>query len=247
MSMITHRHAVQDAASIIKKFKDNINLPVSALISPTVMKGSEDLQKLKNAGADHCGIAVDTATPELFSRFRGTGVGGPHRWGTYWQTLKEAVEVFGEGKAGVHLIVGLGESEEEMVKIIAQANHMGAPTHLFSFFPEAGSLLQNAAQPELGHYRRIQLARYLINSHQLDIDQIRFSPQGRIVDFGVDIEPAIQEGTAFMTSGCPGPDGNIACNRPFANERPNQLLRNYPFPPTPEDLDLVRGQIWSEE
>jgi len=178
---------------------------------------------------------------------RGTGVGGPIAGGLTGKPVAEAVEVFGEGKAGVHLIVGLGESEEEMVKIIAQANRLGAPTHLVSFFPEAGSLLQNAAQPELGHYRRIQLARYLINSHQLDIDQIRFSPQGRIVDFGMNIEPAIREGVAFMTSGCPGPDGNTACNRPFANERPNQLLRNYPFPPTAEDLDIVRGQIWSED
>ena len=109
-----------------------------------------------------------------------TGTGGPGSAaptdgtfsGSAWPTR---VEVFGRYKAGIHLIAGLGETEEQMVHAIAKAYRMGAMTHLFSFFPEGGSLLQHRPQPPLGKYRRIQLARYLINEGLADIPDIRFS------------------------------------------------------------------------
>nr|MDO8043728.1 hypothetical protein [Candidatus Baldrarchaeota archaeon] len=75
---------------------------------------------------------------------------------------------------GVHFIVGLGEAEEEMVKAIQKAYDMGALTHLFSFFPEEGSLLENHSQPSIGTYRRIQLARYLINKGISKYENMRF-------------------------------------------------------------------------
>lgn len=243
MSMITHRQALEDTCTIISNFKNKVNMPVSALISPTVMNGRDDLYKLKAAGTDHVGIAIDAATPEIFDRYRGSGTGGPHRWDKYWQTLAEALDVFGAKKAGVHLIVGLGETEKEMVATIARANRMGAPTHLFSFYPEPGSLLASHPQPPIPQYRRVQLARYLINEDIITEDAISFSPEGQIADFGVNIEPYIFRGLAFMTSGCPGEDGLVACNRPFANERVSQPLRNYPFLPEPPDIEIVRQQL----
>jgi biotin synthase len=53
----------------------------------------------------------------------------------------------------------------------------------------------------------------------------------------------IQYGEPFMTSGCPGPDGRVACNRPFGNERPGRPIRNYAFLPEPEDVALIRYQL----
>ena len=61
----------------------------------------------------------------------------------------------------------------------------------------------------------------------LDLDR------GRLIDTG---EP-------FRTSGCAGYDGEVACNRPFANSRPGPHLRNYPFPPAAEDIDRIRLQV----
>ncbi len=244
LSMITHKYAMKDTCKIISNFKDETGIPISGLISPTVMKGKEDLIKIKNAGADHVGIAVDMATPELFEKYRGKGVGGPHRWDVYWKTLEDAVKVFGAGRAGVHLIVGLGETEEQMVKTIARAQDMGAPTHLFSFYPEAGSLLEDYLQPPMGQYRRVQLARYLINEGIIPEEYISYSPEGQIIDFGIDIKKYVDSGIPFMTSGCPGEDGMVACNRPFANERVNQAIRNYPFVPETGDIVDINSQLW---
>jgi len=244
VSMITHDRALADACAVIRQVRKNTDIPISGLLSPTVMAGREDLQKIRSAGADHVGVAIDTATEELFDRHRGSGVGGPHRWEPYWQCVADSVGVFGRHKAGIHLMVGLGETEEQMVHAISRAYRIGAMTHLFSFFPEGGSLLQHHPQPPLGKYRRIQIARYLINEGITDADGMRFSAEGRIVDFGLDITPCLQRGEAFMTSGCPDSNGRMACNRPFGNERASEPMRNYPYLPGPEEIRRICSQIW---
>ncbi|HZK44210.1 MAG TPA: radical SAM protein, partial [Syntrophomonadaceae bacterium] len=238
LSMITHAQAIEDSCNIIARFtKENKDIPVSALISPTVMNGKEDLVKLKQAGTERIGVAVDAAIPELFEKYRGKEVKGPHKWENYWKSMEDAVEIYGPYMVGIHLIVGLGETEQEIVQTISYAHEHKVLTHLFSFYPEAGSPMQNHPQPPLGQYRRVQLARYLINDKNHDLKMIKFNSHGQITDFGIDIEDTIKEGIAFMTSGCPGEDGMVACNRPFANERVNQPLRNYPFIPNNEDLN----------
>ncbi len=244
VSMITHGRAVDDTCTIIDKVRTNTQLPVSGLLAPTVMKGKKDMRRFKAAGADRVGIAIDAATKVLFIRHRGAGVGGPHDWDQFWNALADAVEVFGPYQAGVHLIVGLGETEAEIVNTISQAYQMGAMTHLFSFYPEGGSLMQDSRPPALGAYRRVQLARYLINEGIINIKDIHFSPDGKIADFGRDITPYIQNGKAFMTSGCPGEDGEVACNRPFGNERASEPMRNYPYPPGAKDIGIILPQIW---
>lgn len=242
VSMITHPAAMADACEIISRCRMS-GLPISALVIPTLMAGRADMQRLKDAGADRVGVAIDTATAGLFVQHRGAGVGGPHQWDRYWEAVDEAVDVFGRCKAGVHLIVGLGETEQEMVATIDRAMQRGALTHLFSFFPEKGSSLANLGQPVLASYRRIQLARYLINEQIIDGRSIQYDAAGQIISFGLPIEPYLALGTPFMTSGCPGSNGRLACNRPFGNERASEPFRNYPFQPEPADIADIQAQM----
>ncbi|HNX92507.1 MAG TPA: radical SAM protein [Syntrophomonas sp.] len=244
VSMITHAHAVEDTCQIVRRIRNETALPVSGLLSPTVMAGRNDLIKMYDEGMERVGIAIDAATEDLFIKHRGKGVGGPHQWDRYWKTLVEAIDVFGLYMVGVHLIVGLGETEQQMVETISRVYNMGAMTHLFSFFPEEGSLMQASPQPELGSYRRIQLARYLINEGIIDIQDMKFTPAGKIIDFGMDVMPYVQKGEAFMTSGCPGEDGKVACTRPFGNERASEAMRNYPYLPEARDIEIILPQIW---
>ena len=205
--------------------------------------------RLKEAGADWVGVAVDAATPELFATMRGMAVGGPHRWGKYWDALESAVRVFGRDHVSVHFIVGLGETEQEMVQAIAKAGSCGAQAHLFSFCPEPGSFLANRLPPSNGHYRRIQLAAHLLNNRQIRGDAVQFD-NGRIAGFGQPLEELLGEdlaaGKPFMTSGCPDRQGCLACNRPFGNERPGPVLRNYPFWPDKSDMAIIKGEIWCD-
>jgi len=245
VSMITHRRAFADMNTVIQRVHEGTSLPVSALVSPTMLSQPRAmLAETRDAGADMAGIAVDAAAPEIFDQHRHRGVGGPHRWEQFWECVEVAVDVFGRRKAGVHLIVGLGETEQQMIGSIQRAHDLGADTHLFSFFPETGTALSEWTPPSYGQYRRVQLARAIINAGHGRADDMSFNDAGQVVDFGVEhLDEIIEQGTAFMTSGCPGADGLVACNRPFGNERPSNPFRNYPFAPDVEDIALIRLQL----
>jgi biotin synthase-related radical SAM superfamily protein len=243
ISMITHPRALEDALYVTRRFKEETPLSISLLISPTLIRKKDSLTAMKNAGADRLGIAIDAATPELFDQLRGKGVGGPHQWDHYWNVVQMAASVFGEFYVGIHLIVGLGETEKEMVAAIQRGQDMGALTHLFSFFPEKGSPMEGYPSPPLGQYRRVQLARWIINEGMGSAGQMKFDESGRLIDFGMDVDPLIQIGEPFMTSGCPGRDGKVACNRPYGNERPSGPIRNFPFMPEKEDIEEIRKQL----
>ena len=248
ISMVTHKRAREDTLTIVKALRKKIDA-ISALITPTIVT-KKWLYDLKEAGADKIGVAVDAATLELFDKLRGRGVGGPHRWDRYWQVVEDSVEIFGKYNVGVHFIVGLGETEEEMVKAIQKAYDMGALTHLFSFFPEEGSLLENHSQPPIGTYRRIQLSRYLINKGISRYENIKFDDKGRIIDFGINKEvynKVVESGLPFMTSGCASKNREGACDSPFSNCTPYQAyigeLRNFPFRPNKRDIVIIRRQL----
>ncbi|WP_338833252.1 hypothetical protein MHLNE_22120 [Moorella humiferrea] len=246
VSMITHPRALEDLCRVIQEVKASTPYPVSALITPTLVNSVTALEQIRTSGADRVGIAIDAATEVLFDRHRGHGVQGPHSWNRYWQGVKEAVAVFGEKQVGIHLVVGLGETEAEMVQVIQRAEDLGAETHLFSFYPEAGSKLAGRPQPHLGHYRRVQLARYLINKGLTRGRYMQFNEYGQIINFGVSpslLDQVINGGAPFLTSGCPGSDGTVACNRPYGNERPSQPIRNFPFQPSPGDILDIRTQL----
>jgi lipoyl synthase len=245
ISMITHPRCRSDVLRLCRKVATQTGKAVSLLISPSILL-EDDLRAMRDAGAERVGVAVDAATPEIFDRLRGKQVHGPHRWQTYWDVYRRSLEVFGQGMAGVHLICGLGETERQMTAAISRARTMGGSTHLFSFFPERGSAMEEVSPPSIGSYRRIQLARWLIDNDRTSEDRMLFDREGKILHFGLsqtDLEEVIQSGSPFETSGCPGPDGKVACNRPYGNEKPGGEIRNFPFPPEPEDVNRILTEL----
>ena len=243
ISMITHPRALEDTCFVIRRLREETNLYISVLITPTLIHDGSSLQTMKNGGADRVGIAIDAATPQLFDQLRGSGVRGPHRWDHYWDVVSWAADIFGRFQVGIHLIVGLGETENEMVHTIQRGHDFGAHTHLFSFFPEKGSPMEKHSPPSLKQYRTIQLARWIINENLGSAEGMIFDNTGSLIDFGMDIHPLLQSGEPFMTSGCPGRDGKVACNRPYGNERPSGPIRNFPFMPEPEDIEEIKRQL----
>jgi biotin synthase len=245
ISMITNKRSIGDTVEITGELKKNTPVPVSVLASPTIITKA-DMQAFRNAGADMIGIAVDAATPELFDKLRGKGAKGPHKWDTYWQRIREAVDIFGGENTGVHLVTGLGETEQEMVSAIQRVHDYGASTHLFSFLAEPGSAMHEVPQPPLGQYRRIQLSRHLIDSSIASAGQFSYEQNGSIKSFGISqekLDEVIDSGEPFRTSGCTGEDGEVACNRPYANTIIPEI-RNYPFKPRKEDVAKIREEIW---
>ena len=245
LSMITHRRSVADSITLVQQIAESTTTPVSVLISPTLVT-RDDLVALHEAGADRIGVAFDLPTDDLFDEHRGRSAGGPHRWERYWQVFVEGVEVFGERMVGSHFVVGLGETEKEMVEAFQRVYDLGGVNHLFSFFPEAGSTAEARQMPPMDVYRRIQIACELIDSARSRADRMTFDSESRITDFGVSREvydEVISAGAAFKTRGCKGRDGQVACNRPYANSLPGDSIRNFPFAPEEADISRVREQL----
>jgi biotin synthase len=147
---------------------------------------------------------------------------------------------------GSHLMVGMGETEREMLETIQRVYDIGGTTHLFSFFPEADSFLAEHPQPPIGQYRRVQLGRYLIDEGIASFGDFRFDESGRVRDFWIDSETLaaiVEKGEPFRTSGCPGEDGEVACNRPYANCLPGGEIRNFPFPPEKDDIREIEKEL----
>jgi len=249
ISMITNDKCRQDTLELAIRLKKETNIPISALVSPTILT-VQDLVVIKDAGVDKIGVAIDLATPELFDRYRGGGVSGPHRWTRYWEILTDSLEIFGHPHVGVHLMVGMGETEKEMVSLMDRVWRLGGVNHLFSFFAEQGSQLAARPQPPWPTYLRVQLARYLIEHELSCFDDMDFDWLDRIVNFGVEpdrLNDIINLGIPFMTTGCLGSDGQGACNRPFGNCLPDAKQWNYPYAPNDEELALIHQNIFKME
>lgn len=244
ISMIMHPRAFEDTVGLIEVMSRNLGLPLSVLANPTTM--AEGLMEdLRVAGADMVSVAIDAATIELFDRHRGRDVNGPHKWDNYWTSLSEAVLFFGKNKAGCHLIAGLGETEQEMAGAIQKVRDLGARTHLFSFYPEEGSQLAGTSPCPASHFRRVQLARFLIDYDFTRVSSMEFDEQGRITGFGLDVadlDKLVETGSPFMTSGCPGQRDKCYCNRPYGDGPPSDI-RSFPFRPEAADIRALRREL----
>jgi len=217
--VINYPGFLEDAVDIIEMFRRETSLPVSVDICPVSPSG---LKRLHSAGAEYIGIPLDGATEEIFNKVKGVDVGGPYRWTTHMKALGNAVDIFGKGFVGSNIIVGLGETEEEAVRLIQRLVDMGVMPILFAFTPVHGTRLEGWPQPSLDSYRRIQVARYLIVHGYSTVNDIEFDG-GTIRGFNTpNLEELLMDGEAFKTTGCPG------CNRPFYNERPSGPFFNYP-------------------
>lgn len=204
------------ALAVLRAVKGHSDVPFDVAILP---RDLDEVRGLIEAGADHVGFGLDAASESVFQRVKGGG------WRRSLTLIEETARVF-PGRAALHLIVGLGETEREMVGRIQWAHDLGVTVGLFAFTPVRGTALAGRPPPPLDTYRRMQAARWLIVHDLARAGEMAFDDQGRLLDPGAALPP---DGEPFRTSGCPD------CNRPFYNERPGGPLYNYPCPLTPAE------------
>ncbi len=224
-------------ATLAEAIKQHATIPVSVSCQPL---NGEDLRQLADAGVNRIGIALDAATEKLFNEIKGSDVDGPYKWENQFKQLHKALEVFGNGNVSTHLIVGLGETENDIISLIQRCVDMGVSPALFAFTPVRGTTLEKKPQPLIESYRRVQLARYLIVNRHTRSEYMRFDSTGCLTDYGVEKDTLtyiVETGKPFLTSGCPD------CNRPFYNEKPSGPIYNYPQDICWEEIKTIKQQL----
>jgi len=221
-------------ASLILSY---IKVPLSVSCQPL---NREKLEKLRLVGVERVSIPLDAATKEIFKKVKGKLAGGPYIWERQIEALLEAVKVFGMGNVSTHLIVGLGETEKEILQRIQWCTDNGIFPGMFAFTPIRGTQLEKLPQPPLNVYRRIQVGHYLITRKISRFENFKFNEKGQIINFGVEkkiLEHIIESGKPFLTSGCPN------CNRPYYNEKPRGPLYNFPRPLTRLEIEEIKFSL----
>lgn len=205
--------------------------PVSVSMPPW---GADFMEELRVAGAERLTVPLDCASPRLFTAVKGRGM--PECLGA----LSHAVKVFGRGMVGTHVIVGLGETEEEAVNLIGSLLRMGVMPSLFAFTPVKGTTMEGGRPPPVATYRRLQLALYIMADSGAESEGFSFDNHGSITGYPVEkkaIEAIVRGGKPFETKGCPG------CNRPYFNERVSGPVYNFPRPPSQAEIMRIEEDL----
>ena len=185
--------------NLLKKiaYDINANIPISVSINPM---DYEKLIELKKAGIERIGFGIDACSQRIFNKWKKN----VPSWDEYIKALKNAKKIFGNATA--HLIIGLGESDEEVIKIMKILSKNGIDIALFAYTKNGETMV------DLPRYRIIQISRFFIKEAKFSFEN------GKIKEIYV---PYI-DSKSFETSGCPN------CNRPFYNERVTKIY-NYPY------------------
>lgn len=234
---LNYSTVLEDVLKITEEILSRVNVPISVSCQPINREG---IRRLAQTGVERICIPLDAATEELFDKVKGRLASGPYMWKKQRTALKDAISVYGRGFVSTHLIVGLGETEEDLVKTIQWCVDLGVYPGLFAFTPIPGTSLENHPQPSVSRYRRIQIVHHLITNEKTRYEKMLFDKEGIIKDFGISRErlwQVIRAGKPFLTSGCPG------CNRPYYNESPSGPIYNYPRQLLPDEIAEIEKQI----
>ena len=222
MQVTAGQDSYRQALHSMQKIRRSTLLPLSVAILPANISQVEELIEI---GVDGIGLGLDAACGRVFREFK-----GPH-WDHIVHMIESTADRF-PGIASVHLIVGLGETEREMIERMLWVRDMGLRIGLFAFTPVRGTPLGDRLQPQLGQYRRMQAARWLALHHGARASHFAFNGGGVLSGIGLaGWREALASGDAFRTAGC------SACNRPFYNERPGGTIYNYARPLTRDEAE----------
>ena len=212
-----------DSLSVVKNAIEELTKAKVPVVVSGYITSVEEAGELLNLGADRLGIAMDVATPELFTKIKGGS------WEKRWNLISSCARAY-PGKITTHLIVGLGETEKEMFETIKLCYKEGITVGLFAFTPLKGTAMEKSNPPDIKRYRRLQIALGLLKKG-IKAENIICDDEEIIRCDASNAQELLSDGDCFRTSGCDN------CNRPFYNERPGQILYDYPWKLSEEEVE----------
>ena len=245
ISMVTHGRAYPDTLDIAGRITRSVAAPLSLLVAPPTLNEAR-LQAFHDAGADMIGIGLDAVTEDLFRSLRSDVPKGGLKWSQYWRIVDAARVIFGAWKVNCHTLVGLGESDADLMGIFTRLLEGQIFSYLFCFNPEPDSRMGALPKTPLQRWRRVQLAKFLLEERGIAPEQFRYDDAGALVRIHAPrglVEAVVADGHAFMTNGCPSSGGEPGCTRPMGSWRPTEPPRDFPWRPRGAELDGIRAAL----
>ena len=198
----------------IDYIKDLSHLPISVSIR---LRSIEEVKILFEKGVSRLGLALDVVDENDYQKIKK---------GNYQDFLKFLLKAGRQfpGKITTHLIIGFSETEKQVIELLKKLHKNRIIVALFAFTPVPGTALVKQKPPQLDKYRRVQLTSFLITGNYRY--QFRYNNRDELISFGWGKKDLLKKfyGTSlFQTCGC------LGCNRPYYNERPGNMLYNYPY------------------
>ena len=165
------------------------------------------VDELISNGTDKIGLSIDIADSIKFKKIKG---GDLEMFKTFVETAAKKYR----DKIATHLIVGMGETDIQLVGMMKDLHSLGVIIALFAFTQVKGAGLETLHSPSISRYRKIQVALHLIRNNIPC--NFAFSENHSIINYGIPEEKLfaiLKDSNVFETSGCSG------CNRPYYNER----------------------------
>jgi biotin synthase-related radical SAM superfamily protein len=146
--------------------------PYGVPIGVAVHPAANSSQRLKDAGVTEVKYNVETMDPKIFDRMCRGWKG--HTLGFIYDSLRDAVRVFGKNHVSSNIIIGLGETDECVRKGVEYLAQMGVIAVLrpISITPKRKEELKTAVRPS--PERLIKLARMtreILEKYGLRADQ----------------------------------------------------------------------------
>ncbi|SHH25039.1 radical SAM protein [Tepidibacter thalassicus] len=212
LQVMGSNESLKETIDFIKYIKLNLNIPISVSAK---IENEENLKKLFDIGVNKIGIAIDGANKEVYEKVKGDD---------FEQKIKFIKDMGNKytDKITTHIIVGLGETHEDIFILYEDLIKNNVTVSLFAFTPVRGTKLEKHEPPSIESYRRVQLMTYLIKKGYTK-DKFKFENGylTYISPIDISIYEEIKMGMPFKISGCK------YCNRPYYNERPGGTIYNY--------------------
>ncbi len=249
ISMVTHGYAYRDTLEITRRIRGRVKTPLSLLVAPPTLN-EERLRELKDAGADMIGIGLDAVTEELFRQIRSDVPRGGLKWDNYWKIVDQSRDVFGPWKVNCHTLVGLGETDGDLMATFERLLERQIFSYLFCFNPEPDSAMADHPKPEVQRWRRVQLAKFLLEECGLEPPAFDYDDGGALARIRAPaelVERVVSDALAFMTNGCPVAGAEPGGTRPMCSWRPGEAPRDYPWRPAEAERAAIRCELGLEE
>lgn len=214
------RGALETVCIAVSRLRAACHTGTEFSVSFSATAGLDDIGRILDSGADRVALAIDACNPKLHRRIKKADMAASRA------LITNAAKAF-PGRISTHLIAGMGETEEELLKLASSLKEEGVGLGLFAFTPLRGTAMEGHPAPDMASYRRVQLAFWLIKKGLLEEGAMGFDGSGRLLYVGLpraEVEGLAFDGEPFRTSGCEW------CNRPYYNERPGTELYNFPAP-----------------